>query len=76
MLPSPPRARRRVGDPAEACDEGGSAEAYGGGSPEVSGEGASGESENWPRPAVRGPRASRRFGRGQRCLAGFDFHEV
>ena len=46
MLPCPPRARRRVGGPAEACDERGSGEAFGRGSPEVSGEGASGESEN------------------------------
>ena len=52
MLPSPPHVRRRVGDPAEACDERGSAEAFGGGSLEISGEGASGESENRPRPAV------------------------
>ena len=52
MLPSLPRARRRVGGPAKACDERGAAEAFGGGLPEVSGEGASGESENWPRPAV------------------------
>ena len=46
MLPCPPRARRGIGGPAEACDERGSTEAFGRGSPEVSGEGASGESEN------------------------------
>ena len=39
VLPSLPRARRRIGGPAEACDERG-------GRSEVSGEGASGESEN------------------------------
>ena len=52
MLPSPPRARRRVGGPAEAYDGRGSAEAFGGGSSEASGEGASSDTENWPRPAV------------------------
>jgi len=84
VLLSPPRVRRRVGDPAEACDERGSAEAFGGGSPEASGEGASSDTENWPRPlvrgrlrpAMRGPRASRRVGQGQRLLAGFDLYEV
>ena len=52
MLPSLPRVRRRVGDPAEAYDERGSAEAFGGGSPEASGEGASSNTENWPRLEV------------------------
>ena len=58
-MPSPPRVRRRVGDPAEAYDERGSAEAFGGGSPEASGEGASSDTENWPRPSVgESPEAS------------------
>ena len=66
VLPSLPRARRRIGGPAEACDErGGRPRPLVGCRPRSAargprasrriadlGDGASGESENRPRPAA------------------------